>query len=534
MNEREENLNTEAGDVKESAKSTNVQNERASRDAEYSENAQPQRRKRMRISEVNAMDRPQNARYRNPYSDNPRNQRSPYEYGDDRRSSYPPRDNYSKDPYSNDNMDPRDARNNRYRYNERRPYDDNRSRDRYDTGGYDRFPRRNNRPGGYEDQPYFNDRPSYPQRQYTDRRPPYENRGERGSYGPRPYYDQNREERGYDPEQRKNYRERYNTERDQYHQMNEGRTNNRYPRPSYGGNNRPYGQQGKPRYSNRPDNRDGGHLFNGPRGGNKNFKGKPQQRFTPRPKPIVYKDERIDSDEPVRLNKFLANSGVCSRREADEKIQAGLVKVNGEVITELGTKINYSDNVEVDGKEVKLENKVYILLNKPRNCVTTSDDPQERLTVLHLVRNACKERVYPVGRLDRNTTGVLLLTNDGDLASKLVHPSFKKKKIYHVWLDKEVAIEDMQKLADGIELDDGEMHADAVSYASEEDHTQVGIEIHSGRNRIVRRLFETLGYHVRKLDRVYFAGLTKKNVGRGKWRYLTQEEVDMLKMGAFE
>lgn len=230
----------------------------------------------------------------------------------------------------------------------------------------------------------------------------------------------------------------------------------------------------------------------------------------------------------------MANSGVCSRREADEKIQEGCVLVNGEVITELGTKITLKDRVEINGKEVKPEKKVYILLNKPRNCVTTSDDPQERFTVMHLVQNACQERVYPVGRLDRNTTGVLLLTNDGDLSSKLVHPSFKKKKIYHVWLDRDVTVEDMQRLADGVELDDGEMHADAVSYVSEEDHTQVGIEIHSGRNRIVRRLFEHLGYHVRKLDRVYFAGLTKKNVGRGKWRFLTQEEVDMLKMGAFE
>ena len=193
-----------------------------------------------------------------------------------------------------------------------------------------------------------------------------------------------------------------------------------------------------------------------------------------------------------------------------------------------------NDRIEVNGKVITPEQKVYVLLNKPRNCVTTSDDPQERLTVVQLTRSAAKERIYPVGRLDRNTTGVLLLTNDGDLAAKLVHPSFEKKKIYHVWLDREVSVEDMQKLADGVELEDGEMHADAISYVDEEDHTQVGIEIHSGRNRIVRRLFEHLGYRVEKLDRVYFAGLTKKNLGRGKWRYLTQEEVNNLKMGAFE
>lgn len=267
---------------------------------------------------------------------------------------------------------------------------------------------------------------------------------------------------------------------------------------------------------------------------------RPPQRNAPRnkkrtgPVPPVYEGLGIDPTETIRLNKFLSNAGVCSRREADDLIKAGAVLVNGLPITELGTKITAQDRVEVNGREVMPENKVYLLLNKPRNCVTTTDDPQERMTVMHLVRSACKERVYPVGRLDRNTTGVLLLTNDGDLAAKLVHPSYKKKKIYHVWLDKEVSAEDMQKIADGIELEDGEMHADAISYVTEEDLTQVGIEIHSGRNRIVRRIFEHLGYHVRKLDRVYFAGLTKKNLGRGKWRYLTQEEVNNLQMGAFE
>ncbi|MGL5732035.1 MAG: pseudouridine synthase, partial [Bacteroidales bacterium] len=178
--------------------------------------------------------------------------------------------------------------------------------------------------------------------------------------------------------------------------------------------------------------------------------------------------------------------------------------------------------------------KVYVLLNKPKDCVTTSDDPQERLTVLDLVKNACTERIYPVGRLDRNTTGVLLLTNDGDLASKLTHPKYDKKKVYHVWLDKDVEMEDIKQIASGIELEDGEIHADAISYADEDDAKQIGIEIHSGKNRIVRRIFEHLGYRVLKLDRVMFAGLTKKNLPRGRWRYLTQDEVNMLKMGAFE
>jgi 23S rRNA pseudouridine2605 synthase len=251
-------------------------------------------------------------------------------------------------------------------------------------------------------------------------------------------------------------------------------------------------------------------------------------------KQLKYKEVLADPNEPIRLNKFLSNAGVCSRREADEFIQGGSIKVNGEVVTELGTKITRQDKVLFNERFVQIESKVYIVLNKPKNTVTTSDDPQERKTVMDLVKNACQERIYPVGRLDRNTTGVLLLTNDGDLASKLTHPSFKKKKIYHVWLDKNVAIEDMEKIANGMELEDGEIHADAISYASEEDKSQVGIEIHSGRNRIVRRIFESLGYHVVRLDRVYFAGLTKKNLPRGKWRYLNEKEVNALRMGAFE
>ena len=251
-------------------------------------------------------------------------------------------------------------------------------------------------------------------------------------------------------------------------------------------------------------------------------------------KQLKYKEQLTDPNEPIRLNKFLANAGVCSRREADAFIQAGVVKVNDQVITELGTKISRIDTVLFHDQPIKIESKVYIVLNKPKNCVTTTEDPQERMTVMNLVKGACKERIYPIGRLDRNTTGVLLLTNDGNLAAKLTHPSFKKKKIYHVWLDKEVAIEDMEKIANGIELEDGEIHADAISYVNEEAKDQVGIEIHSGRNRIVRRMFEALGYHVTKLDRVYFAGLTKKNLSRGKWRYLNEMEVNALRMGSFE
>ena len=251
-------------------------------------------------------------------------------------------------------------------------------------------------------------------------------------------------------------------------------------------------------------------------------------------KRIEYKEENIDPNEPLRLNKFLANAGICSRREADEFIQAGVVTVNGEVVTELGTKILRTDEVKFHDAPVSLEKKVYVLLNKPKDYVTTSDDPQQRKTVMDLVKDVCPERIYPVGRLDRNTTGVLLLTNDGDLASKLTHPKFLKKKVYHVHLDRNVTAHDLQQIRDGITLEDGEIKADAVEYADDNDKAQVGIEIHSGKNRIVRRIFESLGYRVTKLDRVQFAGLTKKNLRRGDWRFLTEKEVDMLRMGAFE
>ena len=234
------------------------------------------------------------------------------------------------------------------------------------------------------------------------------------------------------------------------------------------------------------------------------------------------------------MNKYIANAGICSRREADEYILAGVISVNGEVIKELGTKITRADEVKFHNQPVQLESKVYVLLNKPKGFVTTTDDPENRKTVMELVKSAASERIYPVGRLDRATTGVLLLTNDGDLASKLTHPKYEKRKIYQVWLDKPVSMEHMQAIADGVELEDGDINADAISYVTEEDLTQVGIEIHSGRNRIVRRIFESLGYRVIKLDRVYFAGLTKKKLSRGKWRYLSEQEVNMLRMGAFD
>ena len=251
-------------------------------------------------------------------------------------------------------------------------------------------------------------------------------------------------------------------------------------------------------------------------------------------KRMEYKEEFFDPNAPVRLNKYLANAGICSRRDADKYIQAGVVTVNGEVVTELGTKVMRSDVVLFHDDAVKMEKKVYILLNKPKGYVTTSEDPQNRKTVMDLVKGACPERIYPVGRLDRNTTGVLLLTNDGELASKLTHPKFLKKKIYHVTTDQNVTAAHIREIAEGITLEDGDIKADAIEYVSDTDKKQVGIEIHSGKNRIVRRIFEHFDYRVTKLDRVYFAGLTKKNVKRGDWRFLTEKEVTMLKMGAYE
>lgn len=237
--------------------------------------------------------------------------------------------------------------------------------------------------------------------------------------------------------------------------------------------------------------------------------------------------------ELIRLNRFIANSGVCSRRDADEHIKNGLISVKGHIVTDMGTKVSYDDDVRFKNKRLSAEKKVYILMNKPKDYVTTVEDPHAEHTVLELIGDTCTERVYPVGRLDKATTGVLLLTNDGDLAGKLTHPKYKRKKIYHVFLDNPVTKNDLFKLAEGIEVDGITIVADAVSYADPDDKSQIGIELHSGQNRVIRRMFETLGYRVKKLDRVYFAGLTKKNVQRGKWRYLNEKEVSMLKRGIF-
>ena len=398
--------------------------------------------------------------------------------------------------------------------------------------------------GGY--QPNFRPQPGRSPRPRIHQPRPYTNTGS-GSQ----YKTQQGEEGGFRPEgfgtalqgtaqQRPAYRPRntYNNEGG----YGRPQQNNAYGRPQQGGYGRPQqGGYGRPQQGGYGRPQQGG--YGRPQQGGY---GRPQQGFrkhTPGYDPnakyslkkrIEYKEENFDPNEPIRLNKFLANAGVCSRREADEYIQAGVITVNGEAVTELGTKVLRTDEIKFHDQPVSLEKKVYVLLNKPKDYVTTSDDPQQRKTVMDLVKNCCKERIYPVGRLDRNTTGVLLLTNDGDMASKLTHPKFLKKKIYHVYLDKNVTAHDIQLIRDGITLEDGDIKADACEYADPIDKKQVGIEIHSGKNRIVRRIFESLGYKVTKLDRVQFAGLTKKNLRRGDWRYLTEEEVDRLRMGAYE
>ena len=401
-----------------------------------------------------------------------------------------------------------------------------------DNGDRPYRPRFNSENGDRPQSPYNSDRPYRPRfnpgADNGDRpqRPRYNN-----DNGDRPYRPRYNSEGGDRPQRPYNSDRSYNTDRP-YRPRYNSEDGDRLQRPRYNneGGDRPY----RPRF-NSGGGRPGGY-------GNRDSYSRPVRRsadYDPnakysKKKQIEYKEQFVDPNEPIRLNKFLANAGVCSRREADEFITAGVVSVNGEVVTELGTKIKRGDEVKFHDQTVSIERKIYVLLNKPKDTVTTSDDPQARRTVMDLVKGACNERIYPVGRLDRNTTGVLLLTNDGDLASKLTHPKYLKKKIYHVHLDKNLTKADMEQIAAGIQLDVGEIHADAISYTDDVKKDDVGIEIHSGKNRIVRRIFESLGYKVMKLDRVYFAGLTKKGLRRGEWRYLTEQEVNFLRMGSFE
>ncbi len=398
----------------------------------------------------------------------------------------------------------------------------------------------------------FGERPqrSYgdrPQRSYGDRPQrsfghdgEHRSFGERRSYGDRPqrsYGDRPQRAYGHDGEHQGEERHSYG-DRPQ-------RSYGDRPQRSFGDRKPAFG--GKPGFGRKPSFGDRKPSFGGKPGpGRQGGFRKPRRddneginRMISR-KPQVSEMQYSDNDmaptpfkEEMRLNKFIANSGVCSRREADLHIQAGVVTVNGEVVTELGTKINVlTDDVRFNGERLKGEEKVYIVMNKPKGYVTTASDPHAEKTVMDLMKN-CTARVFPVGRLDKNTTGVLMFTNDGDIAEKLTHPSYDKKKIYQVILDRPVSQEDYQKILEGIELNDGVIRADELEYIDASDHKKMGIEIHSGKNRIVRRIFESLGYDVRALDRVYFAGLTKKGLKKGEWRYLTPGEANILRMGAY-
>lgn len=466
-----------------------------------SNDEEPQKRRRVRIASSDiSNNRFGNHDNRNSQENNPR-------YSSDSRNNFSPRYNQ------------RDNQN--QGYNERGNY-----------GNYDRPQRNYNRSNYDGNQNHYGQRRDYQDggynRQDSSYQRPYYNQDNRDGRDNR--YDSNR---NYGQDQRGNYGGGYDRDRENNGNYNSNRGG--YGNQGYNRGGNQYSQNNR-RPNNNNNNRDRGFSQNnrsGVGGFNKNNYGHKSSGPKKLVKPIRFR-ETYDPDKTIRLNKYLSNSGVCSRREGDSLIASGDVKVNGQVITEMGYKITYADEVTYKDKVISPEGKVYVLLNKPKNCVTTSDDPENRITVMDLVKNACPERIYPVGRLDRNTTGVLLLTNDGDLASKLMHPKFKKKKTYQVTLDRNVEMADMQAIADGIMLDDGEIHADSIAYVSEERLNEVGIEIHSGRNRIVRRIFEKLNYRVHKLDRVYFSGLTKKNLPRGRWRYLTPEEVNMLRMGSFE
>ena len=380
-----------------------------------------------------------------------------------------------------------------------------------------------------------------PQRPYGENRYFSENRGSGSRQGQgehRPYGEKRSYGEGRSQGERRPYGESRSYGENRGYGENrsygEGRSSygdSRKPRPYGAGAGRPQGRPqgpGKPKAGKKPG-RKPNFTRESTEGINRMISRRPvvngsESSEVPYPSPI---------QDTIRLNKFIANSGVCSRREADTLIQAGVVTVNGEVVTELGTKVNiFTDDIRFNGERLKGEEKVYIVMNKPKGYVTTASDPHAEKTVIDLVKN-CPTRVYPGGRLDKNTTGVLMLTNDGEIAERLTHPAYDKKKIYQVALDRPLSQEDYDKIMTGVMLNDGEIKADELEYIDEKDKRKLGIEIHSGKNRIVRRIFESLGYNVKALDRVYFAGLTKKGLKKGEWRYLTEGEANILKMGAY-
>ena len=394
------------------------------------------------------------------------------------------------------------------------------------------------------------DRPRRPRIGGGDNRPRRsfgENNGERKNFGggdrPRRPYGDNQERRTYSSDRpRRTYSEgngekrTYNSDRPRrsFGENNGERRSFSGERRNFGGERRSFGgDRGRRPFGDKPrgQRRDFSHFRNEEESGiNRMISRRPQADSQ------IYSDNdtvKAPVKEEIRLNKYIANSGVCSRREADNFILAGVVTVNGEVVTELGTKVNiYTDDVRFNGERLKGEEKVYIVMNKPKGYVTTASDPHADKTVMDLLKG-CGARVFPVGRLDKNTTGVLMFTNDGEIAEKLTHPSYDKKKIYQVSLDGKLKREDYEKILSGVELSDGVIAADELEYIEEHDHRKLGIEIHSGKNRIVRRIFESLGYEVKALDRVYFAGLTKKGLKRGEWRFLTEGEINLLRMGAY-
>ena len=370
----------------------------------------------------------------------------------------------------------------------------------------------------------------------SDKRPSYNREGGDAPVRPqRPRFNQG----GYG-ERPQQQRPRFNQNGRYGNNNNQGGFQQQRPRFNGGNNRNAGGFQQRPGAPRPKPNNNTNNRF----GGNKQRPNKQQrpQKITMDANLFLEPEQlspEIQASAPqpstkMRLNRFISISGVCSRREADELIKRGDIKVNGKVITEMGVTLNKGDVVEYDGRVLKAEKKVYVLLNKPKDTVTTTDDPEERNTVMDLVEDAGEERIYPVGRLDRNTTGVLLLTNDGELAEKLTHPRYEVRKIYHVFLNRNVEERDMQQMLYGIMLEDGPIRVDDVRYVDANDRKQVGIQIHSGRNRIVRRIFESLGYEVEKLDRVFFAGLTKLNLPRGRWRYLNDTEITKLKAGFFK
>ncbi len=469
---------------------TETLNERKPREGAESEEQKPD----VRRSYTRNFDDPRSSE---PVSED---RRRPFRTEDDRRP-FPREDNDRRTPYRNDRPYDRDETPRRHSFNpnfdennrrvpgrndryERNPEEDNRFNSyRYDREGDSRPPQRSQHPYHRDDR--RTDR-------YGSQNRPYPNR-----------YGDNRDDRAYSPR----------TDRPGGYDRNTRPDNrNRPPRPGQYNN----------RNDNRGNNRKPSDPFRTPKGGY-------DSTFKPKVYP-AYAAARIE--EPIRLNKYISMSGLCSRREADEYIQAGDITVNGQKVTELGVKINPSDEIRYKGDVLQGEKRIYILMNKPKGFVTTLEDPNAEKTVMDIVKNACQERVYPVGRLDKNSLGVLLITNDGELTKKLTHPGNEKKKIYQVALDRSATIQDLEKLYEGIELEDGLAKVDEVEFLDDK-RREIGLSIHSGRNRIVRRMFEELGYHVQKLDRVYFAGLTKKGLRRGAWRYLTPKEVAMLKTGSY-